>query len=289
MIAPPKPRHFPRLKPKRLLGRKAVTVCIAAMTVEKYIVTLSDTRVGSFTSSADVSTVKLEPFAKDWLAMMAADDLTQCLSVIEKAATYFQNRANTIQVARHCLKRAYQNHLAEVATDRVLGRFQMSMKDFLKTGKRRFTESKFNALCEEIRSVIADWQFLAAGFDSQGMPHLFTVEEPGQDFVYDRPGFCAIGSGRHAAEGMLMYLGQNTVKNLYETVFNVYAAKFMAEKVDGVGKHCYLFIKKPGSTACSIHGYVEPDIRKEWEEKCAPRISREYIDRMIREKPIKLL
>lgn len=264
-----------------------MTVCIAAVTLEQYIVTLSDTQIGTFLSSADMSTVKMEPFARDWLAMMSADDLTQCIPVIEKAADYFKNRANTLQVARHCFKRAYQNHLAEIASDQVLGRFSMDMKEFKKTGKKRFTELQFNSLCKKIEEVHADWQFLATGFDSSRTPHLFTIEEPGRDSVYDKPGFCAIGSGRYAAEGMLLYLGQNPTKTLYETVFNAYAAKFMAEKV-GVGKHSYLFVKKAGSTSCTYHSYIDPEIRKEWEQKCAARSSPELIAMMSRNNAIRV-
>jgi hypothetical protein len=162
------------------------------------------------------------------------------------------------------------------------------MKEFLKSGKRRFTEKVFNSLSERISDVKADWEFLAAGFDSRQIPHLFTVEAPGTDSVYDRPGFCAIGSGRYAAEGILLYLGQNPTKTLYETVFNVYAGKFMAEKV-GVGRHSYLFVKKAGSTTCAYQSYIDAEIRKEWEAKCAPRASAEFIEIMARNNAVRVL
>jgi len=45
----------------------------------------------------------------------------------------------------------------------------------------------------------------------------------------------------------------------------------MADKV-GVGRHTYIFIMKPGSGMCSIPTWVEPTIRKTWEENIQPRI-----------------
>jgi len=248
-----------------------MTVCIAATTLEKCIVTVSDTMVTSFTSSIDASTSKMESFGRDWEAMWAADDITQCIPIIERAKLYFQNRANTLQVARSCLKRAYQNHLSEMAADTVLGRFQMDMDTFKKSGKRRFTETQFNSLSDEIRKVEGVWHFLACGFDSKKNPHLFTVEEPGKDAVYDSLGFCAIGSGRYAAESLLFQLQQNAVCTIPKTLINLLCAKFAAEKV-GVGRNTYTFIMKPGSNMCSIPTWVEPTIRQAWEEQIQPRI-----------------
>lgn len=249
-----------------------MTVCIAAITRERYIVTASDLMVSSALSSSDASAVKLEEFHKDWIAMMSADDLTQCLPVIERAERNFQGRANTLRVARACFKRAYQGHLAELAGDRVLGRFGLDMEAFRKSGRRRFTEQIFNTLSNEIRDVKVEAQFLACGFDGRAMPHLFTVTEPGTDSVYDKPGFCAIGSGMYAAEGMLHYLGQTVDSTVHQTIFNVYAAKFMAERIPGVGEKTFLFVKKQGCDAFSMETWVEPTIRDRWNTEGKPRI-----------------
>lgn len=249
-----------------------MTVCIAAITLERRIVTVSDTMVTTFMSSADATAVKMESFGKNWEAMMAADDLTQCLPVIQRAAKYFQNRANTLQVARSCLKRAYQQHLTEMAADRVLGRFgSLSMDAFLKSKSKRFTDSVSQSLMSQIQQVTADWQFLAAGFDAKKTPHLFIVEEPGTDAVYDSIGFCAIGSGRYAAESLLFQLQQSAICTVPKTLINLLCAKFMAEKV-GAGRNTYIFIMEPGSSMCSIPTWVEPTIRKRWEEEIQPKI-----------------
>lgn len=248
-----------------------MTVCIAAMTLEDHIVTVSDTMVEGLVSSIDKATRKMEPFADDWIALMAAEDLTQCVPIVERATAYFRNRANTLQVARSCLKRAYQKHLSEMAADMVVGRFGLDMEGFLKSRSRRFTDKTSDRLIAQMQEVKADWQFLAFGFDFDKRPHLFTVEEPGTDAVYDKPGFCAIGSGKYAADGLLYYLGQSPICTLPQTLINVLFAKFMAEKA-GAGKHTYTFIKKAGSSMCSINAFIEPTIRKAWEDEGCPHI-----------------
>jgi hypothetical protein len=257
-----------------------MTVCIAAITLEKSIVTVSDTMVTTFMSSADATAVKIESFAKSWEAMMASDDLTQCQPIIERAAKYFRNRANTLQVARSCLKRAYQQHLTELVADRVLGRFgSLSMDAFLKSKSKRFTESVSQSLMSQIQQVTADWQFLAAGFDAKKKPHLFTVEEPGTDAVYDGIGFCAIGSGRYAAESLLFQLQQSAICTMPKTLINLLCAKFAAEKV-GAGRNTYMLILKPGSGWCSIPTWVEPTVRQRWETQIQPRIPDDLLQRV---------
>jgi len=76
-----------------------VSVCIAAITAQNEIVTVSDTQLTSQMTSQDMCTVKMEPFARDWSAMWASDDVTRCTPVIERAASYFNNRSNALQVA----------------------------------------------------------------------------------------------------------------------------------------------------------------------------------------------
>jgi hypothetical protein len=46
--------------------------------------------------------------------MIATDDPTQCNAVIDRAARYFKNRANSPQVARSCLNRTYQKHIGSL-------------------------------------------------------------------------------------------------------------------------------------------------------------------------------
>jgi hypothetical protein len=249
-----------------------MTVCIAAITVNNEIVTVSDTMITGLVSSADANTVKMDPFAKDWSAMWAGEDITQCAAIIERTAEYFQNRANTLRTARYCLKKAYQQHLCEMAVDEVLGRFGVDMKQFFKSRSKRFTDTTSERLIWQMQQVrTEDLYFLGFGFDAKKQPHIFTVEEPGRDYVHDKPGFCAIGSGKVAAEGLLFHVEQSRICTLQKTLINLLFAKFMAEKA-GAGRHTYILALKHGSTMCAMPPELEPTVRSVWEKEVSPKV-----------------
>lgn len=283
--APPRPlkiipRLQPKVKPKRLPKGKTVTICIAAITnipgQTPYLVTASDTMVSGGIIAADSVTVKLEPFHNDWFAMMSADDLTQCIPIIEKAEEYFTGRANKLGTARAVFKRACSQHLVEMQEAAALSRYGLTMKEFLRTGKKRLSEKMFESIRRKIEETKASCTFLVAGFDSLKRPHIFEVSEDKDggitDHVYDKPGFCAIGSGKYIAETILYSLGQTTDRTFYETIFNVCAAKFMAEKASDVGKVTYVLCKKQGSFMFA-HGYgMIEEIREAWEKNGCPRV-----------------
>jgi hypothetical protein len=228
--------------------------------------------VSNEVTSSDLIVVKMEPFHKDWAAMMASDDLSQCIPIIEKAKEYFRGRKNTLQVARSVFKKAFQRHLLEMREDAVLGAYGLTMDEFLRSGKRRFTERKFDSLCDQMNQIDPKCEFIVHGFDGLQVPHIFHVGGAGTDGVLDKPGFCAIGSGRWAAEVVLYSLGQSVDRTLTETIFNVCAAKFTAENAIGVGQHTFLYARKPGSEFFSHgRGMIEA-IRQDWEENGRPRV-----------------
>jgi hypothetical protein len=256
---------------------KRVTLCAAAIASEAYcdayIVTISDTMMSGATMSADGCSLKMEPFATDWVAMFAGDEVSQCMPVIKRAEKYMRNRANSVVNARMAFKRAYQQHLVEMKTDAVLSGYGLNMETFLKSGKRRFTEKVFASICERmdaIKAIGTNVSFLIFGFDESGMAHIFTVGDQGTDATFDKPGFCCIGSGQYAADAMLYFFQQATFRSLEETVFNLCAGKFMAER-SGIGKDTYLYVMQAGTIASQYRSGLIDDIRKAWENEGVPR------------------
>jgi hypothetical protein len=222
--------------------------------------------------SADSVIVKVEPFHKDWVAMMSADDLTQCIPVIERAAEYVAGRANKPHTIRSAFKRAFSQHLVEMREDAALSHYGLTMKEFIKSGKKRFNERMFQSICKNMDDVKLGCEFIVAGFDSLTRPHIFHVTNEGKDSIYDKPGYHCIGSGSLVAESILYYFGQSIDRTFHETIFNVCAAKFMAERCAGVGKATYLYARKYGSNAFAyVSGMVE-GIRASWDERGCPRV-----------------
>ncbi|MGA9988242.1 MAG: hypothetical protein WBP69_10705 [Terriglobales bacterium] len=263
-----------------------MTVCIAALTLGKEIVTVSDTMITGLMSSADMNTVKMEPIGQDWNVMWAADDITQCVPIAQRAEKYFTNRENTLQVARSCMTRAYQQHLAELRANHVLGGFGMDMRVFLNTKAQRFSEKESENFMTRMEQIRGDWEFLAFGFDRHKEGHIFTVFEPGVDCTYDKPGFCSIGSGKYAADSFLFQVEQSRICTMEKTLVNLLFAKFMAEKA-GAGKHTFVFIKRPGTIATSMSPELVPTARRIWEECISPKVTDAIVNEIVFQ-PIRL-
>jgi hypothetical protein len=234
--------------------------------------------ISGATISSDMTCVKTEPFHANWTAMIAGDDLTQCAPIIEKAKEYFRGRNNSLPVARSVFKRAFQRHVVEMREDAVLSGYGMTMEDFRKNGKRRFTDRRYESICERMEAIDPKCEFLVHGFDSFKRPHIFRVDGVGSDGVHDKPGFCAIGSGKWAADTILFYLGQSVDRTLEETLFNVCCAKFAAERSFGVGHHTYLNVTRHGSAMFSWKSGMLEEIRKAWDERGSPRVPPGIID-----------
>jgi hypothetical protein len=264
-----------------------VTVCIAAIASDGRIVTASDTLVsfGNMGSSDKVS-VKMEPFHRSWTALMAGT-MPECMAIIEIAQTTMEKCRPDLRSVASGFKKAYHAHLSETAADTVLGRYQMDMQEFKKTGLKKFGSERFNLLDQAIRDVAIDCEFLVFGFDEQHHPRLFTVTPPGVVSLCDKPGFWTIGSGSFAALGMLFSLGQSVDTPFEETIFNVLTAKFMAETPGVVGKHTHLFAKEEGNDFFSYPSWLEPTIRKWWEEHGKPRRDDGIIQQMRQDSMLK--
>lgn len=248
-----------------------MTVCIAAMAHE-YLISVSDTMIHGAVFSSDGRRRKEERLTDAWLVMISGNDITHAPPIIDRATELLKGKSGLHDV-RRCVKQSVQERVVEVATDRVLSRFGIDMKTFLKSGKKLFDSATFSSMCADIRAVnLSELQLLVHGFSSEYESHIFTVNDQGEDVIYDRVGFAVIGSGFYAAESLLMFFNQSRGMDLNETVANVCAAKFLAER-SGVGRDTSVFVSQYGKQTCRYRaGFVE-ELRTEWEKTGAPRIS----------------
>src|ERR1700722_17784682 len=166
-----------------------MTVCIAAITSDNLIVTMADRKLSTGMFSADSSVVKTRGFHKEWVAMIAGDDVSHALPIVQKASTNFSKLSeNNLGNAIQAFKNAYKQELADHAADLVLGRFNLTMNQFLDKGAKKFTPDVFDTLCDQIARVTLRCRFLLAGFDKWQSPHIFTVADPGVAETFDLPG-----------------------------------------------------------------------------------------------------
>jgi 20S proteasome alpha/beta subunit len=76
---------------------------------------------------------------------------------------------------------------------------------------------------------------IVAGIDATSS-HIFVVTNPGTYISMDKLGFTAIGSGGIHATAFLSLAGQTGKKPFFETLYNVYVSKRVAESAPGVGQ-----------------------------------------------------
>jgi len=258
-----------------------VTVCIAAIGRNGYshapdygdevIVLISDQKLTLFYTSSDGVVTKRFHFHKEWVAMMAGNDITPCVEIMDASSKLLVKRNNTLRNVTNAVKTAFQNRLQQLVEDKILSRYGMKLADFRRNGKKQFTPEVFNSLCSQIDNTALDCEFLVSGFDAGREPHIFTVTNPGIVNVYDRPGFWAIGSGANTALSMLFYRGQNIETEMEQTLYHAFEAKFMAESASDVGRETQFFIAKHG---CNTVTWSSPnlinEIRNEWEQHGKP-------------------
>jgi hypothetical protein len=257
----------------------SVTTCIAAITgragldsEEDAVVTASDTKLsfgGDF--SADGS-VKLHVFHREWGTMIAGDDITQYVPVIERAKALLRGKSGKLIVVMDAFKKAYQDEFNAAIQDGLLSRFQMTMADFKKHGKTQLLPEVFTEFSLKIKIASLGCRFLVYGLDDKKIAHIFTVSNPGKCELRDKPGFWAIGKGATSALSMLAALKQVRGRTTFEeTIYNVLAAKYISEGASDVGKETYLFIKKYGCDGFSNKRALEEEIRAIWEMEGRPQ------------------
>lgn len=264
----------------RFYGLYDMTICIAALTADREIVMISDMRtdidMSSTTARVDESVYKYYPFHQEWSALMAGD-LSNCYDIILLARKLFEGKGNTLDNARASLKEAYRQFREQATTDAILSPYGLTMREFVDFGLQKFGVTEHGRLCHEIEDRILDDQLLACGFDGDGKPHLFTVDDGRGLTVHlrDLPGFWAIGSGMDYADHLLASAGQNVSKGLPETIRNVCAAKFAAEldPAGTVGRATYFYIKKYQHYAFTAPASLMHEIRAAWDREGRPSAS----------------
>jgi 20S proteasome alpha/beta subunit len=256
----------------------SVTTGIAAITSDRFIVNASDTRISFGGDFSAEGVIKVEGFQRDWAVLIAGNDISHAPFVIRKARRMFWKRKKlSLEEAKTGFKQAYQEELREKITDTFLSKFDMTLEDFKKKGRRELEPNLFQALSFGIKDAKLGCKFLVYGYDEIGQPHLFEVGEGGHTESRDKPGFWAIGSGATSAISMLAYLKHSAeMTPVRAAIYNVLAAKYISEGASDVGPNTFFFIKKYGSNVFSSYGSsIEPKIRKLWEEKGRPSVPQE--------------
>lgn len=263
-----------------------VTVCIAAI-AEIYdgLVLITDTMISTGETSSDDTTLKIKPITDNWYFMFAGDDLSYIPPIESLLISGLDYK--TSYSADHIAATfadAYQAVRERTCEAKFLKPFKMGMAEFKDEGKDKLPAHIFSDIFYEIREFDLGCQFLVAGFDEAGTPHIFTVSNPGVVEWFDIVGFWAIGSGQRSALSSLFFSEYNFRHSLSSGVYRVYEAKLMAEKALGVGKSTLLLSLERRNDKIERVYLLEDDLkplRSAWEKEGKPRLPQGILDKVV--------
>lgn len=234
-----------------------VSVCIAALSRRvKRIVCITDRKGASVEfSNEDIGVQKKTTITRHWVAMSAGSDVSPIPPIVRHVRQILADKTGSngkfietkipLDLVTGAFERAYQEYLSHLATSLVLGRWQLTMQEFLDTGRKRFGADDFDAMWAQIQEVRLRCQLLVAGFDDQDEPHIFLVKNPGVIESKDNIGYFAIGNGDFAAMSMLGFLKHNHLKSVEETYCNAWHGKIHGRRRKRRREKIYLYRLKP--------------------------------------------
>src|SRR6266446_1850807 len=227
-------------RPDRLLG--SMTVCIAAVSRTLHrVVTVSDRKIATDTSSVDDAIFKWRQSPVGWHCLFSATHISRFESIWNRIQTHLfaGDLANKITVENMAkvIESAYRAELRAMAEVTVLNPWTMDLPTFEMRGRARLGETLFSELHAKITALDIGVELLAFGFDN-GSPQLLQSSTNGIVFNNTMRGYAAIGTGQYVATEFLDdnidFLNSDDVGYV---IYRLCEAKFTSEKAPGVGRN----------------------------------------------------
>jgi len=267
-----------------------VSVCIAAMANwGESIVIATDQMISTDITTADAVALKILGVHPNW-AVMYAGSLDHVGPILRRVRDDLLDKDVSSDDIETAATKAYQERLISEETNTVLGRFGLTMDEFLATGIQRFGETNFAQLLIEMRQVSLGPEglhLLVAGYDAAGGAHIFSISPPGKVENHDLTGFWAIGSGQYSALSSLFFHSYNKKVLTEQAVYHVCEAKFMAERAAGVGLTSSILIldwalsREAGREQVRVRELKAADeVKQIWSADGKPRVPEKLHERM---------
>jgi hypothetical protein len=210
-----------------------------------------------------MAAIKVLPLVGGW-GMLYAGDPTYAESIGDRSKRALisvmdgvkrqPNRARVKEVEQ-VVRNAFQEELRFQVTNQFLSKYDMTLEQFRKSGKRQFGDD-FEKINKPILEFSLGTSFIVCGVDDYDIPHILTLQSTvligtaqipsgGNLTINDHLGHAAIGSGAQMALGALgaRNLGGLSIEDL---AYRVLDAKFVAETAQGVGKNTIIVLWRKG-------------------------------------------
>jgi hypothetical protein len=150
---------------------------------------------------------------------------------------------------RITVNKAFKQFVSEWVMDGMLPAYNMDIEEFKKTGRKFLGDDLFREVAkrmnDEVKKYLTD-ELLVIGWGKSELSAMIHQKSAITSSSHALSGMAAIGSGGEVALSTLLLLGQSRYTPLEEALYNVAAAKFMAEKSEGddVGRATGMFIAR---------------------------------------------
>jgi hypothetical protein len=255
-----------------------MTLCAAAVANGGHaIVTVSDVRMTLGFTAGEGKNTKGRQIADRWSVFFAGNDVTQAPLVMDRATDTLRDLKLIDQWAvQSAMQSAIQETVQQKIEASVLSSYGMDLRAFVDKGLRKLGVAAFTEIRHRIEQVDLGSEFLVCGFADREdgdsiehpVPHIQYFHGRGSVESYDQIGFWAIGSGAHAALSSLFFHDYNFYWPLRRSIYQMCAAKFMAERSD-LGRETNVLIFLPDKRILSIDA---DKVREIWEREGKPKI-----------------
>lgn len=224
-----------------------MSVCIAASCFEEEkprIVLCRDWK-GEIAGVGSTETImKRRSLSRDWVALLA-DSITRSEELCVRYQYHLENNEFTEKNIADEVRKVFHDYKKALADSHLKSVYGISFDHLINRGKESIGETFTNQCLDDISRLTVNAQLIIAGFVEgydplerrrEKEPMICTVSEQneGDPVTFDEE-FSAIGGGHTIARAMLCIREQEVEDSLMETIYAVFEAKIMSEKVPGIG------------------------------------------------------
>jgi hypothetical protein len=218
---------------------KAMTVCIAAACCNgEFVISATDGALSQSGETFDLAVTKMVWF-DDWQFMYAGtpSDADLILQNV-RDAIHATPHALSSQNIQRTVRQAFKKRQAQWTADYVLSGYDMEMDEFKRKGRTIFGDKLAAEMATEMKNAaeLFNEQLMVVGWGRS--PIGVMIYGVNRDCAWSGSfsGIGAIGAGGDVARASLLAYGTTRTSSFEEALYAVAAAKFSAERVDGVGK-----------------------------------------------------
>jgi hypothetical protein len=213
------------------------TVCIAAVCdtqpgVDQKIILCTDGKASSVPGDTEHN-LKAHALTLRWRCLTSGNEqeIEALLPLLSKSfrTAITIDETNVVELARAALRQ----RLLDKREEFIQGRHSISYERFLKEGKNSLPDDIFRSSSLQVEHISLRAYLIIAGFTSDGFPMLLETDDRAS--VKIREHYAVVGEGALLAQSALVHRAHVEAFGLNRTLYCVYEAKKMAERVLSVG------------------------------------------------------